>query len=234
MEFCPHSPAAPSEAEHPLDSPPVDAREGLRSGWIGWSVVSGLVAGVPAGWLLAYLAALPFLLGLFFFVLLGLVVGAIMYRFGSKAPEPSRALLWSIGTSVALAMLLSSLWAEYRALPTSVSRRVRDSYYESFTPQRRSELERGVRSFVESELSRKYPPGGLLGYVRWAASNGELSCPRILRPATVEYRLLQRRTLWVLRVGLGLVMLEWTIMAQLLGLRSHGRTSTRNSKDVAT
>ncbi len=191
----------------------------LRDGWIGWSYLTGLLLAVPLGWMLAFLAALPFMLGLFFFLLLGLVIAATMFRFGIKAPPPSRAAAWFMGTSVAVLIMGTSLWTEYRAFPRSVERVVRNSYFESFTPDRREQLRAGVHSHAAEFLAREYPPGGLPGYLRWAATNGRMTCPRILKESTVPYRLPYRRGMWIVRVVLSLLLVEWTIMSQMLALR---------------
>jgi hypothetical protein len=187
---------------------------------MGWSWLAGLVVGVPSGWLLAYLAALPFFLGLFFFVLMGLIVGAVVFRVGSKAPVPSAQAVWAMGLTVSAALVFSSLWAEYRAMPRSVEKKVRESYYESFTAEKRAELGAGVRDYVSNELRTSYPPGGFLGYLRWAATNGTFTCPRILKPATVKYQLLHRRMVWVARVSLSCLLAGWAIMSQVLALRA--------------
>lgn len=190
-----------------------------RQAWIGWSLLAGLALALPSGWLLAYLAALPFLLGLFFFLLLGLMVGAMIYRVGSTARVASRATLWLLGSSAAFVLVSSSLYTEYRALPRSVEKRVRDSIFEAPPADQRVKLSQGVRQFVATELDTKYPPGGWVGYLRWAATNGKFTCPRILKASTVEFRLSHRGTLWVVRVVLSLLLVEWAIMSQVLGLK---------------
>lgn len=217
--------ASPSESTAPTEPAP--------TGWIGWSLVAGLAAAIPSGYLLAYLAALPFLLGLFFFLLLGLIVGATMFRAGRRAPAPSAAVLWTIGSAVALALMFTSLWAEYQALPRSVEKRVRKSIYESLTPEKRAELSRAVREYVDSQIQTQYPPGGFVGYLRWAVTSGTFECPRILRPGSVPYRLSHRRAMWVIRVGLSLLMVEWTLMAQLVGLRKRPREQTAEEAEAA-
>lgn len=187
--------------------------------WSGWILAAGLAVAVPSGWLLAYLAALPFLFGLFFFVLLGLIVGAVMFRAGSKAPPPTRRTLWLFGTSVVTVMILTSLWTEYQALPRSVEKRVRGSIPESLTAARRTELRDGVRQDVAAELAAAYPPGGFPGYLLWAARNGTFTCPRMVKTGTVEFRLSHRRAVWIGRVGVSILLAEWAVMAQLMGLR---------------
>ncbi|HQE27535.1 MAG TPA: hypothetical protein PL151_07235 [Phycisphaerae bacterium] len=189
--------------------------------WIGWALVAGLALTIPAGVLLGYLAALPFFLGLFFFMLVGLLIGAVMFRVAAKAPRPPVGAIWLLGSVVSGATLVVSLWAEYRALPAGVEKLVRGSIAESFAGREdeRVRLKHGVHEFVATELARAYPPGGFLGYLRWAATDGKLKCPRILRTSTVEYRLAQRQVLWAVRVALSMLLMEAMIVSQLLALR---------------
>lgn len=211
----PSSESTPPPADRPSEKP-------APSGWIGWSFVAGCGLAVPFGILLAYLAALPFFLGLFFFLLLGLMLGAVMFRFGINAPPPSLPAAWAMGTGVAALLILTSLWAEYRALPRSVDRVVRQSFFRSFTPQDREALRQGVRMHV-ADFLEQYPPGGFVGYLRWAATDGTLTCPRIFKDSTEVYQLPYRRTMWDIRVGLSFALVWWTIMTQMFALRSDTR-----------
>jgi hypothetical protein len=190
------------------------------TGWIGWSPIAGLVAGIPSGWLLAYLASLPFMLGIFFFMVLGLITGAIMFRFGSKARLPATWLLWAIGSTVAAALMVTSVWSEYAdALPRNLRKAVRDSYQESFSQARLADLNTSVRGHLASYLATQYPPGGFMGYLRWTVRNGVLTCPRFQKPGEVEYRLPYKRGRWLIRTGLSALLVEWAIMSQVLSLR---------------
>lgn len=211
--------------------------------WIGWSLIAGLAVAIPCGLLLAYLAALPFMLGLFFFLVLGLITGATMFRFASRAALPSVPALWVIGSTVATSMMVVSLWAEFRALPGSVQKVVRKSYYESFTDQRHLELSTKVGEHVSSYLATHYPPGGLVGYMRWAIHDGQLQCPRFVRPAgaprelsykpaNVEYRLPYKRWPWLFRVCVCVFLLHWTILSQLIALKA-ARTKAADQDSAA-
>src|SRR3990172_853649 len=44
------------------------------------ATAAGTVVSLPLAWLLSYAAMLPFYLGLFFFMLFGLVIGAVAFR----------------------------------------------------------------------------------------------------------------------------------------------------------
>src|SRR5262245_21649393 len=69
------------------------------------SLAAGLAIGLPLGIVLSYLAALPYFLGLFFFVLFGLVIGALLFRFGADR----RPMAWSI-VGLATAMVVTATW----------------------------------------------------------------------------------------------------------------------------
>ncbi|MBN1489250.1 MAG: hypothetical protein JXA69_04975, partial [Phycisphaerae bacterium] len=60
------------------------AKRRLPPRWAA-SVIAGLALGLPFAWLLAVLAFLPFYLGLFFFTLIGLLIGAVQFRVGKPA-----------------------------------------------------------------------------------------------------------------------------------------------------
>ena len=196
---------------------------GSGSGRIGWPCLAGLLAGIPAGWLLAYLAALPAFLGLFFYLLFGLLLGAIMVRCGRRAGPVPRPTLWLIGGGIALLVWATGLAAEYWELPRSAEEAVRKSFIRSFTRQDRQVLADKTREYVNAHLQTEYPPGGFLGYLRWAATDGTMDLPRVFSDTTEVFRLPQRRVAWLVRLALGLLFLGGTIMAQLLELAARAR-----------
>jgi hypothetical protein len=209
-----------------------------RQGWIGWSLLLGLVLAGPCGWLLAFLAALPFLLGLFFALMLGLIVGAAMFRVGPGHPVPSRATVIAVGSIVAFVLMSTSLAVEYRALAGSLENGVRKRFPEAFTPARRARLAQEVRAHVARDLETRYPPGGFLGYLRWAAADGTITCPKFTSPTIatdrkLEYQLPQRKRLWIIRVVLSWAMVEWTVVAVLMGLRSPRSVSAETPAGTA-
>ena len=69
--------------------------------WAG--VVAGAIASLPLAWLLSYAAFLMFFLGLFFFALFGLLIGAVVYRvaFGNQPYSRTTVLL---GTTILVAV----------------------------------------------------------------------------------------------------------------------------------
>ena len=142
-----------------------------------------------------------------------------MFRLGSRAALPATWVLWLIGSSVAMILMSVSLWAEYRALPGDAANAVRKSYYESFSPRRLAELQSYVRGRVEAYLAAEYPPGGFVGYLRWAAASGTLTLPRFQKTGSVTHRARHSQGKWLIRVALSALLVEWAIMSQVLALR---------------
>ena len=81
-------------------------------------MAAATVVSVPFAWLLSYGAALMALLGLFFFALFGLVIGAVAYRFGAPVrPIPITHI--RIGTAIIVLICWCLSFAkEARDFPT--------------------------------------------------------------------------------------------------------------------
>jgi len=189
-----------------------------RSGWFIGSLVAGCVLGLPAGWLLAYLGMLPMLLGLFFYLLFGLLIGAVMVRVGRRAAPVAKTGLWLIAVFVAVLVWTTSLVTEYWEFPRSTNDQVRKTFVRSFTKSELEHLREQTHHYVLSELQSHYRPGGFLGYLRWAATQGTMECPRVFEDSTENIQLPQRRVAWLIRVLLGLIFLVGTVVVQTLEL----------------
>lgn len=183
------------------------------------SLIGGCVVGLPLGWLLAYLAFLPVFLGLFFFMLLGLIPGALMYRLGLPAAPVHRGLLWLFGLGVSLLIGGTGLFKEYRDLELNVAQTIQDKYRRGLPADQRRQIRSRVHEFVGTFLKKDYPPGGFPGYLRWAATDGKLECSINLdRPVSFTYRLAQRKGIWLTRVILSFILLAGAVLSQVLGL----------------
>ncbi len=197
--------------------PPADTI--ANRGWLGWSLAGGIALGVPSGWLLAYLAALPALLGLFFFLLIGLLIGAVMFRLGKPAAPVPRGMLRPIGMAVALLVWVTGLLAEYRWFPEHAAAEVvRNSVIQSIPPSEVKQFENKMRREALDRLRADYPPGGFIGYLRWAAIDGQMSLPRMKDQSRYLYKLRQKRVIWVARVVLSLVLFTFALQSQFFGL----------------
>ena len=188
-------------------------------GWLGWSLAVGVALGLPTGWLLAYLAALPAFLGQFFDLLLGLLIGAAMYRLGRPAAPVPRGHLWAVGGLVAGLVWLTTLAAQYHWFPDDAAQAViRNSISSSMNTEDLQKFMAGTRRYALDQLREKYPPGGFLGYIRWAATNRQMEIPRPGKEPPFLYHIRGTLVIWYLQLFLSLSFLLFAIESQLLGL----------------
>lgn len=198
---------APADAPAPPLSPP-------SPGGLIFSVIVGLVLMVPLGWLLSYGAALPTFLGLFFFALFGLVIGAAMYRAAGRGRPRRRASVLAATLVVVSFGVGLTVYAEARDFPSDIAEgalRERRVLAGRSVDQFRNELAGAVNSW----LSEKYAPGGTWGYMRWIVSSGridkseiELLSKNVVRSPSGKW--------WCLRVALSALLLAFGIGSQTM------------------
>ncbi|HOB73067.1 MAG TPA: hypothetical protein PKG54_00950 [Phycisphaerae bacterium] len=216
-----------SESIPPAEPAERTGIEASRKPWRLWlALIVGVALALPTSWVLAMLAMLPRLLGLFFFLVAGLLIGAVMYRIGLPAAPVPRARLYVAGLAVALVLWLAGLMVEYQALPRLAFGAVRGTMKFSIGPERKEHIQNTLRSHIEARLDKDYPPGGLIGYVRWVATNGRMRVPRVIDNTTILFELSQRRGWWIVRAGLSLVFLAGTILSQVSALGPPRRVET--------
>lgn len=182
-----------------------------------FAVLIAAIASLPFCWLLSFAALLPFYIGLFFFALFGLVIGAVVFRFAAPG-KPYRGSTVVMGTTaLVLGAWGGSIWIESRDLPRDMADKairrtpdLRGSTSEEF----RGRVAEDVRKF----MAERYPPGGVLGYVRWAASNGKFK-KGDLASAQVSLALNQTRYLFLIRVALSIGLLAFGIASQTWPLK---------------
>lgn len=183
-----------------------------------WCAVAvGAVLALPIAWILSYVAALPFFLGLFFFPLLGLVIGACMHRIAAPARPYGRGSLLLGTTLVVLLAWGGSIVKESRDFPHDIASRVVRATRRSIDDVHafRATLANDVRRAVRE----RYPPGGALGYVRWILADGTLEKGQI-----PGFEIPITRTphgwAWAIRVVLSAGLLAFGIGSQTLPLHS--------------
>jgi hypothetical protein len=129
------------------------------------------------GWLLARLLWLPLYFGLFFFLVAGLLVGAIAFRLARSARPIQRRRLLGGTLIVAIVTTLITIGWEYHHVADTAG------IYPKFAPVYDAVARKGkdvdvvgveATSAFKRELAAHYPPGGVLGYVKWAFDSGEL------------------------------------------------------------
>jgi len=159
---------------------------------------------------------LPFYLGLFFFMLFGLVIGAVTFRIAAPGRPYGRFAVLAGTTLIVSVCWTLSLVKESRDFPADVAadavRRSRDIGRRSADDYRAAVAEE-VRVF----LRERHPPGGVLGYARWMLLEGEMkkgslpsfdqTLPR--SPARIG---------WAIRVVLSITLLGFAVGSQTLSL----------------
>ena len=180
------------------------------------ATAAGTIVSLPLAWLLSYAAMLPFYLGLFFFMLFGLVIGAVMFRVAAPG-RPYHRFAVLAGTTLIVGVCWTlSLVKESRDFPADIAadtvRRTRDIGRLSADDYRAAVAEE-VRTF----LCERHPPGGVLGYVRWMLLEGEVKKGAI--PSFDQtLRRSPARIGWAVRVVLSIALLAFAIGSQTLPL----------------
>lgn len=178
---------------------------------------AGGVAALPLAWLLAHAATLPFFIGVFFFALFGLVIGAVVHRVAAPGrPYTHRVVMTGTVALIAGGWLVSII-VEARALPMDLARNVPD-WTLSLGGQTRSQFVANVAGRIRSHLDEHYPPGGTIGYMRWVMSSGVLPKGSIT-DVKRTLRLPQRKGWWLMRVLLSIGLFSFGISTQTLLLR---------------
>lgn len=210
----PTDPATSGSPQGGATSPRPVSKSNLRW-WVG--CIAGAVVSLPFAWLLSYAAMLPFFLGLFFFVLFGLIIGAVIHRVAApNRPYATQPVL--IGTVIVVMFGWSfSLIKEARDFPMGRAHYVADKtgYLGGRTVE---EFQEAVATQLRQYLREHYPPGGAIGYMHWALTSGEIPKGSL---ADVRMKLgqPQRRYAWAIRVVLSLGLLAFGIGSQTWALR---------------
>jgi hypothetical protein len=203
-------PATPAEPS----GPPLPQRF-----WVAALVGTGLA--LLAGWLLMPpLAPIMHVLGLFFFLLVGLLIGAVTYRFAvPAAPIPRRRLL-ALTAVIGLTLWSATMVKEYLHFPTKAVELVQGGVRRAMplTPERRQAIETEVPRAIAERLKSEYPPGGFLGYLRWNLVSGEMDVPRVVDTTRIHFMTPQRRVWWAVRVVLSLLFTAGAFASQVLPL----------------
>jgi hypothetical protein len=160
---------------------------------------------------------LPGLLGLFFFALFGVVIGAVVHRVAAPGRPYNKWVVLAGTTVVVLATWLIGLGIESRDFPRGVAiragnqtRSIGDQTIEQF----RAAVEADVRRF----LRERHPPGGVIGYTRWMLLSGELS-PEQVAGLGRPLRASQRSYTFAIRIVLSIALLAYGVSSQTFLLK---------------
>jgi len=221
-----HADSATPQSEQPAAGAALG--KSITTRW--WLAVLGAsVFALPLAWLLGWGGLLPFFLGLFFYALFGLMIGAFAYRLAAPGrPYPPRSLM--AGTAALLVVTFGvSTYSEYLSFADNVAgvgmeqkRFLGDREPADF----RAQLVTNAREF----LSEQYPPGGVIGYIRWAATDGDVSPKDVSGLRRTINNMRQGHIGWTIRVTLAIALLAFGIGSQTLALR-HQRESSHRLMD---
>lgn len=202
-------------------------KDGPAPGRWGLAVAVGAFVGIPTGVLLAYVAFIFALLGLFFYVLFGLILGAIVFRVAGRPGRVPRGAA-RLGVAVVVAITWgTSLYWEYHASPAELADQAVHTVHalpKNFSS--RAAYEAYVMERARALLAEQYPPGGWIGYMWWMAASGRM--PRgTIEGVETTIGPDQRRYLWMIRIGLSLILLTFGVSALIP--REKRRVSSRSS-----
>ncbi len=217
------TPLANSPTPAPADTPDWNPRR--RKAWHEALGVSLLLL-APLDWLLARLLWLPMYFGLFFFLVAGLIVGGVAFRIARSARPFTRARIVLGVLPVALVSMCFTVFLEYRhiaamtgAPPAFGAAWAAKSKNSDDVGDIRSEAARAFRGY----LADKFPPGGMVGYARWAADSGkmEISAFQYSEKVTIAHQGLA----WPIRTLAAFVLLALGLWLSFESLRSQSPVS---------
>ncbi|HVP12150.1 MAG TPA: hypothetical protein VMV94_13310 [Phycisphaerae bacterium] len=187
--------------------------------WYGALFVSFLLL-VATGFLLGRLIWLPFYFGLFFFLVAGLLAGALSFRIARQARPVSQGRIVRGICLVAVVAAVVTLGWEYEHVAKTIGdgkfADARNRAAKAGRPQ--AEIRDGATGGFKAALAKTYPPGGFVGYVRWAMKSGEMAMEVGGCRDTVAIS--QSGYAWLLRTLIGAVLLGAGLWASFESLRS--------------
>ena len=119
----------------------------------------------------------------------------------------------------------TSLAVEYKALPDSAARQVRNSIPRPLTTEQRTDLAQQTHQHLLSQwLGRDTDDGladtvlGFPAYLKWVATDGTMQCPRVFDDSMHTVTTGDRQLKWLIRVIVSLGLLNFTLLSQCLSL----------------
>lgn len=203
----------------------IDAKDGgprpqaLRAWFLGQLTALVLLSGL--GWILARLVWLPFYFGLFFFLIAGLLVGAVAFRVARPSRPLGRTRILVGVVAVSVIAWSATLILEFRHVAATIGdppafASARNAAAESNGPVKAIKAEATERFLAV--LSAEYPPGGPIGYVRWAVCSGEMKLT--VSGCQDQVSISQRGYAWPCRALATIVLMAAGLWSNLESLRS--------------
>jgi hypothetical protein len=205
--------ASQMEQHDAIPEPQIPFAEGHenRRWWI--AVGAGVLVGLPIGWALSYGAALFAMLGLFFFMLFGLVVGAVMFRVAQPI-QPIRPWRLRVGTAIAVLTTFGiSMAVECYDFPRDVAHLTVKRFPRRPSGMPPDEIKISAERWTRQYLAEAYPPGGAIGYMRWKLTNDrlEVELTEVDHRRTIRFH--DNGAWWMIRVVFSIALLWFAIFA---------------------
>ncbi len=202
------------------------------------TIVGLVVASILAYTLLSYALSLIAMLGLFFFMLFGLIIGAAMYRSANKSslvPRSRAILATALVSFVCWSIAVTKEAVEYpddfvnAAIENDKIRKPRGKV---------GEIRDELREFIHEYMKTEYPPGGILGYFQMVATGGTVQLELSTEIRTIPIKPRVSPLVWWIRVLVAIVLLYVSIWSQVSLLtkppKVRGERDDRESNDDET
>jgi len=190
-----------------------------KTWWAALAMAFGLLIGLD--WLLARLLWLPFYFGLFFFLVAGLIVGGISFRVARGARTLSKGrILSGIIVVSCLSSLVTTYW-EYRFIAATAGEPPKFAAARNAAMrQGRSskDIRRQAAAAFRRQLAERFPPGGVVGYVRWAQATGKMEIK--VQGFTETVSIQQHGLVWPMRTLAALLLMAAGLWLSYEPLRS--------------
>ncbi|GJM25633.1 MAG: hypothetical protein DHS20C16_20480 [Phycisphaerae bacterium] len=201
--------------------------------------VVGLIVASALGYtLLSYALSLIAMLGLFFFMLFGLIIGAAMYRSADKSrivPRPNAIVATVVVSLVCWSIAVTKEAVDY---PQDFVRAAIENKKVRKPRGKVEEIQTELHGFINEYLKTEYPPGGVLGYFKMVATGGavELTISSQINPVTIKPRV--SPVVWWIRVLASVVLLYFSIWSQVSLLTKppkakHKSSDVNHDEDVS-
>jgi hypothetical protein len=210
------------------ESSPTQPRHNTKATWnharhVSWLGAQIFALGALAllGWLLARLVWLYYFFGLFFFLVAGLLVGAIAFRIAKAArPIEKRRLVRGVLFVGLCSTLITVLW-ESRHFADTVGQppkfaEARNAATAAGRPSR--EVQDLAAQAFRKHLHENYSPDDAVGYVMWAVRAGQarLTVNNVTEAIVIDHK----GWVWIVRTLAGAVLLLSGLWFSLESLRS--------------
>ncbi len=209
-------------------SPSATEQFGNRSGSGPWRIALMATAVILIGlaWILALLLWLPAFFGLFFFFIAGMLSAGLTFRLAAPARPIARArLLRGIALLAAVSTLATVFWEHHHIAATVADppafAKAKNAALEAQGSEQ-SVVQQAVAEF-RRKLAEEHPPGGAIGYARWALDSGrmELKVGEHSEPISISHR----RGIWAARTLVAFLLTAAGLWLSFDALRSAERVS---------